>query len=421
MSHNGTVESIVRNRVVRISVATVIIAVSAWAFSPYLSSRVASSAFVNAELVRVSSPFAGRLTEDLPRRGDYIAVPRSVMLVQAIAPDQRHLFDLREQEATAKERAALAGAQLNEIYGSDDVLKDRAVLYQTGMVERLSAELAEANAESKGCAAEAQQRRSVGERMDELVRRGTASEIRSAEARATQEATSTRCDMADARVKRLSAEVEAARKGIFLRDGANDAPYSQQQRDRLLLRRQELQAVLLNENSKAQQLGHALEAETQRLTKANSFDFSLPAGYVVWSIAASPGSTVIEGQSVMDLADCRHRFVAVELPERAFELTKAGDRADVRLVGSDAWIAGVVRQVRGSAANPDDRLLAARVPKPSSGSITVEVDLPADAWIDNHAGDFCSIGRLAEVRFPRTGKVRSVAGDVSGGALAASK
>jgi multidrug resistance efflux pump len=421
MSHRDTVERIVRNRVARISVATVIIAVSAWAFSPYLSSRVSSSAFVNAELVRVNSPFAGRLTEDLPRRGAYIAQPRSVTLVQALAPDQRHLFDLREQQATAKERASLASAQLNEISGSDDVLKDRAVAYQAGMVDRLAAELAESTAESKGCAAEAQQRRSVGERMDELVKRGTASEIRSAEARATQEATSTRCDMADARMKRLTAELEAARKGIFLRDGANDAPYSQQQRDRLVLRRQELQVELLNETSKAQQLGHALEAETQRLTNANRFDFSLPGGYVVWSTSASPGSTVIEGQSIMDLADCRHRFVAVELPERSFEQIKAGDRADVRLVGSDAWIGGVVRQVRGSAANPDERLLAARVPKPSSGSITVEVDLPADVWLEAQAGDFCGIGRLAEVRFPRTGKFRSLVGRATGPAVAASK
>lgn len=62
--------------------------------------------------------------------------------------------------------------------------------------------------------------------------------------------------------------------------------------------------------------------------------------------------------------------------------------------------AGEVRQVRGSAARADDRLLAAQVPSPDAGSITVEVGLPQDeAMADRNS--FCNIGRLAEVRFQR--------------------
>jgi hypothetical protein len=129
---------------------------------------------------------------------------------------------------------------------------------------------------------------------------------------------------------------------------------------------------------------------------------ALPAHHVVWSVVASPGSTVVEGQLVLDLADCRHRFVAVELPEREFERIKAGDRAAVRLIGGDAWSSGHVRQVRGSAARADERLLAAQVPKPVTGSITIEIGLPDDAGSGDYNG-FCGIGRLAEVRFPRTG------------------
>ena len=59
-------------------------------------------------------------------------------------------------------------------------------------------------------------------------------------------------------------------------------------------------------------------------------------------------------------------------------------------------------QVRGSAARVDDRLLAARVPKPDTNSITVEVRLPQDDAQTDH-NNFCNIGRLAEVRFERSG------------------
>jgi hypothetical protein len=72
----------------------------------------------------------------------------------------------------------------------------------------------------------------------------------------------------------------------------------------------------------------------------------------------------------------------------------------VRLIGSNEWREGYVRQVRGSAARADDRLLAAQVPAAARGNITVEVSLPDDGA---HAADssYCDIGRLADVRFQR--------------------
>jgi hypothetical protein len=120
----------------------------------------------------------------------------------------------------------------------------------------------------------------------------------------------------------------------------------------------------------------------------------------VWSVAASPGSTVSEGQTLLDLAVCERRFVVVELPERAFEQIKAGDPASVRLIGSDDWRQGQVLQVRGSAARADDRLLAAQVPRPDPNSIIVEVGLPENET-QSDRNNFCNIGRPAEVRFQR--------------------
>jgi hypothetical protein len=111
---------------------------------------------------------------------------------------------------------------------------------------------------------------------------------------------------------------------------------------------------------------------------------------------------VSEGQTVLNLAACEQRFVAVELPGREFDQIKAGAPAFVRLIGSNEWKQGQVRQVRGSAARADDRLLAAQVPKPDPNSITVEVGLPQDD-IQTDRNNFCNIGRLAEVRFERTG------------------
>jgi multidrug resistance efflux pump len=390
----------VRSRMVRLGLAIALIALSAWVFLPYVGYRIASSAFVNAELVRVTAPIAGRLTRDLPLKGDFIEHSTPVTLIKALSWDQQRLLDLVSRQTIAKERADLARKQLAEIAAADDELAKHAQSYRDGMITRLGHERDETNAAKIGCLAEANHRRDVGSRMEQLAKSGTVTPIRTDEVFATLEATSTRCEMADARLQRLQAELMSAKDGVFLGDGANDAPYSQQQRDRLFLRRQELETKVLEENLQSSQHNEEITEERERLERLSHFNLTLPAQHVVWSVAASPGSTVSEGQTVLDLADCQHRFVAVELAEREFETIKAGGFAFIRLIGSSDWKQGEILQVRGSAARADDRLLAAHVQGPHPNDITVEIGfLQDDAQADHNS--FCNIGRVAEVRFQR--------------------
>jgi multidrug resistance efflux pump len=356
------IQQFIRNRIVRIGLAVFLIACGAWALLPYLTYKIAPSAFVNAELVRLAAPIAGRLAQDLPRKGDFFAQPVTLTLINSLSPDKRHLLDLDREQALAQEHVALAQKQMEEIATADSELEKRVEAYRDGMKRRLNNEIAEAEAEKTGCLAEAQQRQDVGSRMEKLVQSGSASQIRSAEAQAVREATMTRCEMAQTRWRRLREELASAEVGIFFQDGANDVPYSQQQRDRLLLRRQELETVALEGRTRSRQLAAEIEAERDRVDRLAHADLMLPEAHVVWSVAASPGSTVTEGQTLVDLADCAHRFVAVELPERDFEQIKAGDSAYVRLIGSGDWAKGEVKRIRGSAARTDDRLLAAQVP-----------------------------------------------------------
>jgi biotin carboxyl carrier protein len=401
MSLSSMVETVIRNRVARVLLALALIVVGVWAFLPHLAYRVAPTAFVNSELVRVTAPMAGRLSSDLPRRGEIIDRLMTVNLVEAQSSDRRHLLDLEQQGAVAKDRAELAKRQLTDIASADRDLQRRIESYQAGTVQRLDQEVVEAQAEKVACLAENEQRRNVRSRLEELAKSGYTPQLRSAEAFATQEANAGRCEMADARIQRLKVERDSAQKGIFIANGASDAPYSQQQRDRLALRRQELETESLQQTSIAKQLGAEVTEERSRLERIGHSDVVLPTDHVVWSVLASPGSTVTEGQTIFDLADCRHRFVVVDLPEREFEQIKPNAPAEIRLIGGDEWRQGKVRQVIGSAARTDDRLLAAQVPHPTSSSIAVEVELMQDAEAE-HSG-FCNIGRLAEVRFKRTG------------------
>jgi multidrug resistance efflux pump len=399
MSSPANIFSFFNTRRVRVVLAILLIGLSIWGVAPYVAYRVSSSAFINAEMMRITAPIPGYLSSELPHKGEFINQASKLTLIKSYTVDRRRLVELESQQSAAKERATFDKKQLAEIATLDGELEKRTHAYREGMITRLGHEIAEAEAESSGCLKEVLHRRDIGTRMQGLVESGTTSQIRSAEALAVQEATATKCAVAAARADRLKAELVSLQNGVFLRDATNDVPYSQQQRERLFLRRQELETDADQQSERATQVSDEIAEERRRVENLGQYNLTLPADHVVWSVPASPGSVVTEGQTVLDLADCDHRFVAVELPEREFETIRPGDSASVRLIGSDDWRVGYVRQVRGSAARADDRLLAAQVPAPTNGSITVEVSLTEGGPADNSS--YCDIGRLAEVRFQR--------------------
>jgi hypothetical protein len=395
-------ENFIRNRIVRIALAFALLGFSGWAFLPYVTNKVAASAFVNAELVRVIAPIGGRLARDLPPKGAPIDGSATTRLVEALAPDRRHLITLEQQQATARAQVDLAATQLAEVTAADDKLARRTEQHRAAVLERLGREAEEVSANWSACRADERQQHLARNRTEALAATGTGSQQRRDETAAAYDGAVARCQAAAAQLLRLKAEAAAASDGIFLQDGFNDTPYSEQQRDRLLLRRQELQSQISSGGSQISLLEAEIAEERHRFEQLSRYELTLPAGYIVWTVSASPGSAVVEGQPVLDLADCRRRFVVAEMPERDFESIRIGDPATVRLLGSGDWLQGRVRQVRGSAARNDERLLAAQIPNPSARHISVEITLLLDGTAqDGH--EFCDIGRLAEVRFDRNG------------------
>jgi len=55
-------ERFIRRRGARLALAVFFIGSAGWAFLPYLTHRIGASAFVNSTLVRMTAPFAGRLS-----------------------------------------------------------------------------------------------------------------------------------------------------------------------------------------------------------------------------------------------------------------------------------------------------------------------------------------------------------------------
>jgi multidrug resistance efflux pump len=389
-------EKLYRSRAARGAFAAVLILIGVWGFAPYVLHDVGTSAYVNADLTRVATPVAGVLTGRLPKEGSYLSRDEHLQLVSARTPDRSRLDELEQQTALAQSSVGLVESQLAEIRQADGTLSQRSGLFQEATLKNLDSRLRQAQAELDGCAARQREQQDKLTRARRLADQGFVSEAGLRSAEDAFESARESCNGSRAGLDALRAQADAARRGVYLSDGSNDAPYAEQQRGRLMLRRQELMTELVRGRAALSQLQDQLAQERGRYQRAAAYETVLPAEHLIWNVAARPGSEVGEGQALMDLADCRNRFLVVELPARRIEHLTVGDAARVRLLGSGQWVTGHVRRITGGAAKQDNRLFAADVPRPGPHSFTVEVSLEAPAPGGSRS---CDIGRMADVRF----------------------
>lgn len=387
-------ETVIRSRAARTALVASLGAFGVWSFAPYVVSDVSTRAAVNAPLVHLTATVEGTVPA-LPGVGRYYPAASNIELVRP-SVDTGELAEIMAGAELADATLTLANRQLAELTAEEARLTARARVFATATAKRLGADYDGAAAAARACSAELTEREAALDRAEKLGASGFLSPAGIERARSAAAAARSACEADRARLASLDATRRAAAAGVYLADSYNDAPYAEQQRDRLLLRRQELEKVAVEALSRKTEAARRL-AEARARTR-----YTAPPGTIVWAHLASPGAAVRAGEPVLDVVDCRRRFVEVALPERRAEAIRAGDTADVRLIGSDEWRVGRVARVAGAAARRSGLLLAAQAESLADDrEISVEVTLPPP---DHARPDRrCDIGRLAEVRFGRSG------------------
>ncbi|OSZ72424.1 hypothetical protein CAP39_03525 [Sphingomonas sp. IBVSS1] len=392
----GRFETLIRSNQVRVAVATSMAALGLWAFAPYVTSEVGGEAFVNAPIIRMASPIAGIVASDLPPPGSAITTTQTARLVAARLIDTGPLAGLKGQQAALISARDLALRQIAELNGASARAASRSARFGQAASARLAATTRAAQEALAACEAEAAEAVLQRDRIEALATQRFATFTQRDRLRAQALASARRCAALKDQAAALAIETRAAGSGLYLAGAAMDAPYGDQQRDRLLLRRQELESVVADAEARLAELARQIAAEEERLARASAFDARLPAGTVVWSQPAPRGTTVAPGSNLLELADCNRRYVEVALPERRMEAILPGSPAKVRLIGSDEWLAGRVASIAGAAAQRDGAMLAAN-PDKEARALSVQISLPPPASLARR----CDVGRLAEVRFPR--------------------
>ena len=387
-------------RNLRVIIAVALGGAVVWAMAPYATSYVSSNAVVNAPLNTVLSPMQGRITQRSPPAGTGVAAGAPLVTIEVKERDRRYLEDLRARLAMLGENLASAEVEASKLAAMEEVLSDRIRSYRTRTLARLAAAMREAEAALAAAEAGRDNAAATLRRAETLVRQGHATAMRvEADAAAHSEAVA-EVSRLRARLERVGIEAAAAEVGTFVQEGWNDVPYSQQRLDGIVLTLAALTAERRRTASERTALARQITVERQLIAERETFSPVAPSAGVIWKQSGAVGETVVPGDVLVQMVDCDARFVEVTLAERHFGDIAPGDAAWVRLKGGGEAVLARVSAVLGAGAKFDHPRLAATVNEVKTDQLRVLVSL-RDAGIDSEPGDFCHVGRTAEVRFER--------------------
>jgi multidrug resistance efflux pump len=385
-----------RTRTLCLGVAALLLGTAAITGTTSSGGTVTASAVVNAPVIRIASPFDGRVVEAPPARGVAVRPGDTLVRVEATEHDGGPLADFRSKLAAAEHQLAAVNGHAKALTAARGELKARMESYRAGAIARLAAQLKEAEALHNIFKARMAQSGEALDRQQQLKARGYASQANFDAATASANIARNDVAASAARIERIRVELDTARKGVFV-DGRDDVPYSQQRDDEIMLRLLDLTARSRTLQATIHDLQVQIAVESKRVAAVDIFRQTASVAGLVWDTASPMGAPVRAGDPLVNLLDCSRPYLEVALDEKATAGIHAGDRARVRVPGVDAALEATVRGLRGASvptgtSNIDVSADAAQ------GQVIVLVDLPnATDAVSMQA--FCNVGRVAEVTF----------------------
>lgn len=385
-------------RFILITVGVALAVTAAVVLLPAITGFTSLDGTVNATVVTIAAPIQGTVVDAPPKPTTPVTPGEQLFIIENNLVNKSNLTEFAAELDATRERLASMTTQEQELQALSSDLEKRLELFQRQMVENLEKAVALQQerigiADAKHVDSQSDLSRKQQLRTGGYVAESEFERVRMAQLVAHREADSSRIEL-----ERLGRQLEAAQRGVFVNDGHNDVPYSRQRIDEIKITLADLQAKRREQESRVQKLSQQLEGETERIKGLSSASIRSPLAGVVWRRLVTAGSHVEQGMDLVRVVDCNELFVDIIVAEVDYDETYAGRPAEVRLLGRDDVLQGKVVAVRGSAADSDEKGLAATPPQSKGKTARIRVQIAASDLNRDYA-NFCHIGRTAQVRF----------------------
>lgn len=317
-------------RITRLVVGAAVIAVALWIIIAEQMAGASANAVVNARLSTLPAPIAGEV--EMPDRalGGTTAEGEVVASVVDRRADAIRLNDLEMEREFAVAEVARLEALVAETRDTMAALERRSDRFTERQIAELELRLAHAR--------------------DRLRLLGVDDQRAEPEETLAGDPASLEQSRIREEVDVLENALAAARAGVFIGDGYNDAPNAQQRRVELETVLAGLQADFRAAQSRVAALDARVEAEQVAVNRLAAAEIRSTVDGQVWEVLAADGERLQRGEPVLRLVDCRSLFVTLSVTETVYNRLRIGDAAEFRLAASGDVYPGTVTRLAGSGA-----------------------------------------------------------------------
>ncbi len=388
-----------KGQIVRLMVALAIVVIAVWQLAPLTVSDIRPNGVVNAKLVTIQAPISGQLVRAIPDVGEPISAGSIITRITDDTEPQALLAQLDGEYQLLRSRKTALIEKLSTLNGLRRDLGERVREMVSGSLESLHYKTLEAQARQKGWQSVVRERELSLSRQNSLLADGHVAKARVDEAESLLEQARQEVERARADEERYRKESGSLEKGVFVGDGQNDVPYSQQRLDEVVLAVADLNVQLTETNGRMASLEKQLRDERARAGRRESMLVRSPIDGLVWRRIAAELATVTKNNDRAKILDCSDIRIEVPVDESLSDRVLIGATVSVRLQGSPEVYEGIVSGVIGTRAVTPELEYAALPPLLKKDEVLLVVQVP-DAGFENRPETFCNVGRRAEVSIP---------------------
>jgi len=388
-----------KGQIVRLTVALAIVVIAIWQLAPLTVSDIRPNGVVNAKLVTIQAPISGQLVRAIPDVGEPVSAGSIVTRITDDTEPQALLAQLDGEYQLLRSRKTALVEKLSTLNGLRRELGERVREMVTGSMESLHYKMLEAAARQKGWMSVVKERDLSLARQKTLLADSHVAKARVEEAESLLEQAQQEVERARADEERYRKESGALEKGVFVGDGQNDVPYSQQRLDEVVLAIADLNVQLTETNGRMASLEKQLRDESARAGRRESMLVRSPIDGLIWRRMATELATVTKNNDLAKILDCSDIRIEVPVDESLSDRMEIGAVVSVRLQGSPETFEGVISGVIGTRAVSPELEYAALPPLLKKDEVLLVVNIP-DSGFEDRPETFCNVGRRAEVSIP---------------------
>lgn len=355
-----------------------------------------ADAVINARLTTARAPIAGLLTFDAPVLGARVRAGQTLGFIDDDLANNSRLSDLADERAKAEAERARLEDTLGAVREAIDKLEERANLYRSQRLEQMKAEFTASKAAEEAWQAQIHLYQHMLNRATRLTTTGAErmSELEQAESRL--QVAERELERAQAQTAAVQVSLKAAERGVFLGDGYNDAPYSEQRISELRWQESELTTALTAQIAILAAQRERLNAERLRFTRTSHATLSANVNGILWTLMTTGGERIGQGQDLFQLVDCDSTMVTLSVTESTYNTLQHGQTARFRPTGETRVFDATIIRLAGPGAEGVYRNLAVAASPRHLERFDVTLSVPGLLGDDKLR---CAIGRTGRAFF----------------------